>query len=121
MANIYEQQTANRRRTWLVMAMFICLLAILGAGFDFVLMGQGATYIPFATIFAILIGGGQAWWGLLSGDKSVLKSTAAVPVDECIANSSTDDDRLRYRQFDNIVEEMAIASGLPKPKPYVVP
>lgn len=121
MANIYQQQTANRRRTWMVMAMFVLLLAILGAGFDFILIGEGATYVPFATIFAVLIGGGQAWWGLLSGDKSVLKSTAATPVDECIANSKTDDERLRYRQFDNIVEEMAIASGLPKPKAYIVP
>jgi heat shock protein HtpX len=50
----------------------------------------------------------------------VLLSTAARPIEELQA-SATDDDRLKLRQLENIVDEMAIASGLPRPKVYVVP
>ena len=46
------------------------------------------------------------------GDKAVLESTHAVPVDP------TDP---KQRMLDNVVEEMAIAGGLPKPAIYVIP
>ncbi len=45
----------------------------------------------------------------------------AVPVDARLATVRTDDDRLRYQQFKNIVEEVAIAAGLPVPDSYVIP
>ena len=34
---------------------------------------------------------------------------------------TSDGDRLKLRQLDNVVEEMSIAAGLPKPNVYVVP
>lgn len=118
--NIYEQQAANRRRTWLVMAGFIAFLAILGAGFDLFIIGDGRFFAPVATSLAVAIGAGQSWWSLRHGDRAVLKSSSAVPIEDRLAQASSDDDRLRYRQFENIVEEMAIAAGLPKPKAYVI-
>jgi heat shock protein HtpX len=118
--NIYEQQAANRRRTWLVMAGFIAFLAVLGAGFDLFILGQGEFYVPVATSLAVAIGAGQSWWSLRNGDKAVLRSSSAIPLEERLAAAATDDDRLRYRQFENIVEEMAIAAGLPKPAAYVI-
>ena len=118
--NILEQQAANRRRTWLVMAAFIAVLALLGAGFDLFVVGQGQYYAPVTTSLAAAIGGAQAWWSLRNGDRAVLRSSAAVPVDERLAQAATEDDRLRYRQFENVVEEMAIAAGLPRPKAYVI-
>ncbi|HYN09479.1 MAG TPA: M48 family metalloprotease [Vicinamibacterales bacterium] len=118
--NIFEQQAANRRRTWLVMAVFIGFLAFLGAGFDLFILGQGEFYAPVATSLAVAIGAGQSWWSLRNGDKAVLRSSSAVPLEDRLASAATDDDRLRYRQFENIVEEMAIAAGLPKPAAYVI-
>jgi heat shock protein HtpX len=118
--NIYEQQAANRRRTWLVMAGFIAFLAVLGAGFDLFILGQGEFSVPVATTLAVAIGAGQSWWSLRNGDKAVLRSSSAIPLEERLAAAATDDDRLRYRQFENIVEEMAIAAGLPKPAAYVI-
>jgi heat shock protein HtpX len=118
--NILEQQAANRRRTWLVMAAFIAVLALLGAGFDLFVLGQGQYYAPVATSVAVAIGGAQSWWSLRNGDRAVLRSSAAVPVDERLAQAATEEDRLRYRQFENVVEEMAIAAGLPRPKAYVI-
>jgi len=64
-----------------------------------------------ATIAAIGVGALTAWLGYRNGDKLVLASCRAVPL------ALTD---LKARQLDNVVEEMAIASGLPKPRVYVV-
>ncbi|MEO8070899.1 MAG: M48 family metalloprotease [Acidobacteriota bacterium] len=119
--NLYEQQAANRRRTWVVMAAFIAFLAVLGAGFDFFLIGNGATFVPVATLGALAIGSGQAWWGLRHGDRSVLASAAAAPLTDRISTAANDGDRFLYRQLDNVVEEMAIAAGVPKPAAYVIP
>jgi heat shock protein HtpX len=118
--NILEQQAANRRRTWLVMAAFIAVLALLGAGFDLFVLGQGQYYAPVATSLAVAIGGAQSWWSLRNGDRAVLRSSAAVPVEERLGQAPTEEDRLRYRQFENVVEEMAIAAGLPRPRAYVI-
>jgi heat shock protein HtpX len=118
--NIYEQQAANRRRTWLVMAIFVGFLAILGAGVDLFIVGDGRFYAPIATTLAVAIGGGQSWWSLRNGDKAVLRSSSAVALEDRLAAATTDEARLRYRQFENVVEEMAIAAGLPKPAAYVI-
>jgi heat shock protein HtpX len=119
--NLYEQQTVNRRRTWLVMAVFIALLVGVGAGFDLFIAGGGRTFVPFGSILALAIGSGQAWWSLRFGDRAVLKSSAAAPLDTLLAQTTDEATRLRYTQLDNVVEEMAIAAGLPKPSIYVVP
>jgi heat shock protein HtpX len=117
--NIHEQQAHNRRRTWLVMAMFVGFLAFLGAGLDLFLF-RDDLFLPIGTTAALAIGAGQSWWSLQNGDRAVLRSSAAVLIGDRLAEAKTDDERLRYRQFENIVEEMAIASGLPKPKAYVI-
>jgi heat shock protein HtpX len=101
------------------MAMFVGFLAFLGAGLDLFIF-RDDVYMPIGTTMALAIGAGQAWWSLRNGDRAVLKSSAAVPVAARLELAKTDDDRLRYRQFQNIVEEMAIASGLPKPDAYVI-
>ncbi len=119
--NLLEQQAANRRRTWVVMAIFVALLALVGAGVDAFVMGNGGTFMPFATTAALAIGGGQSWWSLRFGDRSVLASAAAVPLATRLAEAASDDERLRYRQFQNIVEEMSIAAGIPVPQAYVIP
>ena len=51
----------------------------------------------------------------------MLLSTGAVPIDRALSAATTEDDALKLRQLDNVVEEMSIAAGLPKPKVYVVP
>lgn len=119
--NLLEQQAANRRRTLVVMATFIGFLLVVGAGVDLFVIGSGVAFVPLASPIALLLGGGQAWWSLRFGDRAVLRSSDAVPVETRIADASNLDDKLRYIQFQNIVEEMSIASGLPKPAAYVVP
>jgi heat shock protein HtpX len=119
--NLLEQQAANRRRTWLVMAAFIAIFIVIGLGVDFFIIGDAQVYVPMATIVALAIGGGRAWWSLKFGDRAVLGSADAQPVEDRIRQAATEDDRLRYRQFQNVVEEMAIAAGVPTPRAYVIP
>ena len=50
----------------------------------------------------------------------MLLATAAQPIEELEA-AATDADKLKYRQLENVVDEMTIAAGIPRPKVYVVP
>jgi heat shock protein HtpX len=50
----------------------------------------------------------------------VLAATSARPIEELKAGA-TDAERLELQQLDDVVDEMAIAAGVPRPKVYVVP
>ena len=111
--NLYDQQRRNKNRTWTILFGFVLFLAFLGMGADAFLYGSGVgPGIPVATLGALCLGGFSAWWALAGGDKAVLESAHAVPVD-------TRDPKQRV--LDNVVEEMAIAAGVPKPAVYVIP
>ena len=113
MTNLYEQQKRNLRRTWLILAGFILFLVFLGIGADAFLYGSGiGPGIPICTIGALLLGSFSAWWSLQGGDRAVLESAHAVPID--LSDP-------KQRALDNVVQEMAIAAGLPKPAVYLIP
>jgi heat shock protein HtpX len=112
--NIYEQQAHNKRVTFLVMLGFILFLGFIGFGFDYFYLGlfEDGIMLPVGTIVAVFFGTVMAMGSLQSGAKSVLQSTGAVPADP--ADPS-------HLQLINVVEEMSIASGMPKPQVFVVP
>jgi heat shock protein HtpX len=111
--NLYDQQKRNLRRTAGILAGFMVFVTLLGMGADMFLYGSGASPgLPVMTIGALLFGGGSALWSLRGGDRAVLDSTHARPLD--LSDP-------RQKTLDNVVEEMAIAAGLPKPAVYVVP
>jgi len=113
LTNLYDQQRRNLSNTRWFIAGFILLLVILGLGADGVLYGAGVTPgLPIATLGAVCLGGFSAWWSLHGGDQAVLESTHAVPLDPSDP---------RQRVLDNVVEEIAIAGGLPKPAVFVIP
>src|SRR5262249_48240911 len=56
----------------------------------------------------------------LAGGRPGLLATGATPVDQ-LAAAATADERLKLQQLTNVVEEMAIAAGIPVPRVYVVP
>ena len=118
--NLYEQQRSNRRKTWLVMLAFVAFFLILGAGFDAFYLGAGGGFVPVGSVIALGVGSASAAVSYFSGDRAVLAATAARPVEELEA-AATDPDKLKLRQLENVVDEMAIASGLPRPRVYVVP
>jgi len=101
------------------MAVFVAFLLSLGYGFDRYYFG-GEGLLPFGTVLAFGIGSSSAAASYFSGDRAVLTSAGAVPLDR-VLSAAAPEDALRFRQLDNVVEEMSLAAGLPKPKVFVVP
>jgi heat shock protein HtpX len=107
--NIYEQARNNRRATWIIVSLFIFFFLFIGLGFDFYYgVGPG---LPVFTIIALLIAIVSSYSGYQYGDKLILSSTRAQPLD---LNDP------KQRQWQNVVEEMSIAAGIPLPKTYII-
>jgi heat shock protein HtpX len=102
------------------MLVFVGFLLFLGYGFDRFYLGGGPAPFPFGSVFALGLGTVSAWSSYFAGDRAVLLSTGAVPVDQAMPEAA-EADRLKLRQLKNVVEEMSIAAGLPPPKVFVVP
>lgn len=88
--------------------LFVILFGVLGTGFDLFYTGIP----PLGTVLAIVIASISILGAYYHGDKLVLSSTGARPVNHT---------NLKEHQFHNIVEEVKIASGLPMPKVYIIP
>ena len=120
-ANLFAQQEANRRRSkWLIVG-FIIFFAWVGFGGDvaFGLLTADAEpgayrhVIPFIGIVTTLIAAGICWYAWRYGPERVLWATGAWEIIEPATPEQ--------KQLVNVVEEMAIASGLPKPRVWIVP
>jgi heat shock protein HtpX len=102
---VYEEIAQNRRRTVLLMlGAVVCLGAVgyaIGLYFD-----TGPTGLVIAAVLAL----GLALGSYFGGDRVVLASVRAKQV------TPEEEPRLH-----NVVEGLAIAAGVPKPKVYVVP
>jgi heat shock protein HtpX len=103
------------------MLVFLAFLLFLGYGFDRFYVGDGEFVFPVGTLTALGVGSVSAFSSYYSGDRAVLLSAGAVPIDRALSEETTEDSALKLRQLDNVVEEMSIAAGLPKPRVYVVP
>jgi len=120
-SNLFEQQRQNRRRSAFLVAVFILFFAWIGFGADGTLYLQSAGAepghyrhtFPFIGIAATLLGIGMTWFAWRGGARQVLSATGAWE----LVSPSTDAER----QLVNVVEEMAIASGLPRPRIWIVP
>jgi heat shock protein HtpX len=118
--NLFVQQEANRRRSRWLVAAFIAFFAWLGFGGDLILyLGADPTAadsyrhaFPWLGILMTALGGGLATYAWRTGAEKVLWATGARELTEP-ANP-------QERQLVNVVEEMAIASGLPRPAIYVI-
>jgi heat shock protein HtpX len=119
--NLFAQQKANRRRSAILVAIFVGFFAWVGFGGDlaFYLGTVDAPpnayhhAIPWFGIGTTLAGLGMAWFAFRRGPKQVLWSTGAW---QLLESSNPEE-----HQLVNVVEEMAIASGLPRPTIWVVP
>jgi len=101
--SFYEEQAANKRMTYALFAVFFVFLVVLGVLFSYIMDNY---FISIAFFFFALI------YMLVSyfySGRIVAAISGAKPADP-----------MRHKQFINVVEEMALASGMPVPKPYVI-
>lgn len=102
---MYEQVTQNKRRSALIIAGFVVFVSLVVLAFDLALGGGGivafAIALPVAGIAAFL-----SYW---KSDTVALAMSRAKPADP-----------ETYARLHNLVEGLCIASGLPKPRLYIV-
>lgn len=118
--NLFEQQASNRHRTWMIMGGFVAFLFVLGLGFDTFYLGALGGVVPVGSLLALSVGSISALTSYYFGDRAVLLSTGAQPIADAM-EAADEPGKLKLRQLENVVDEMTIASGLPRPAVYIVP
>ena len=103
---MHEQIAANKRKTVLLFVAAIAFTALIGYAIGFLFFQGGVVGVVLATVLAVALSLGSYF----AGDRIVLASTGAREV------TAEQEPRLH-----NIVEGIAIAAGVPKPRVYVVP
>lgn len=101
---MYDQVTSNKRRSWLLVAGFVLFVALVAVVFAY-LIGGG----PIGFLVALLIAGATSAAAYWKSDAVALRVSRAKP-------APVGD----YARYHNIVEGLCIASGLPKPRLYVI-
>lgn len=122
--NLFEQQAANRRKSWWMVVGFLAFFLWLGLGGDLALwlwtrdmaaVGEPVYRHQFPWVGLVL---GLAAFVLTmdvlrNGGRRVVKQVGGDPL--------TDPQTDAERQLLNVVQEMSIASGVPMPSVYIVP
>ena len=101
---MYDEIAANKRNSWLLVAAVTAVLVVLG----FLLgeyWGNGYVGVGFAVVIAVM----ASLSAYYNGDKMVLSMSRARRIE-----------RKDHPQLSNVVEELAIAGGLPMPAIYII-
>jgi heat shock protein HtpX len=101
---MFELIRANKRRSVALIAGFVVVLCLVGAAFGLVI-GNGL----IGTIVALVFSAGMAFVSYWKADAIALAVSRAHPADP-----------VEYQRLHNLVEGLCIASGLPKPRVYIV-
>jgi len=101
---MYEQIASNKRKSFFLILFFLCLIFLLAWIF-----GELTNWGPYGLIIAALIAIAMTFGGYYSSDKIVLAISRAKPVE-----------KKDYPYLYNVVEGLAIAAGLPKPRCYII-
>lgn len=103
MATLYTHKDENIAKTWVLMAVFFSLVIAIGWAVSLYYNSTAILYVAVA--FAVIMNITSYWFS----DKIVTATAGAKPADEN-----------EYRDLHNIVENLAITAGLPKPKIYII-
>ena len=109
---LLDEIARNKRRSVIVIGLFVVVWLGIGALGGLIFGGssgsRGSAIVSGIVIFGFLAACGTAF-SLLSGTRMVLAVSGAHPADP-----------QQYAQLHNIVEEIALAAGMPKPAVYVI-
>lgn len=101
---MYEQITRNKWKSFFLILFFLCLIFALGWIF-----GELTGWGPQGLIIAVIIAVAMTFGSYYASDKIVLAISKAKPVE-----------KKDYPYLYNVVEGLAIAAGLPKPRCYII-
>jgi heat shock protein HtpX len=101
---MYDQVASNKRRSWLLIAGFALFVGLVAVAFAY-LIGGG----PVGFVIALAVAGTTSALAYWRSDAVALRMSRAHPADV-----------EAYPRYHNIVEGLCIASGLPRPRLYVI-
>lgn len=101
--NFYTHQSENVAKTWALMGAFLIIVIIIGWAASYYF--QSPLILAAAVVFALLTN----IWSYWNSDRVAIALSHAVPADE-----------IAFRELHNVVENLAITAGLPKPRVYVI-
>jgi len=101
---MYEQITRNKWKSFFLILFFLCLIFALTWAF-----GELTGWGPQGFVIAVIIAVAMTFGSYYASDKIVLAISRAKPVT-----------KEEYPYLYNVVEGLAIAAGLPKPRCYVI-
>lgn len=104
MPNLYNYQSANIRRTWLLFVVFFVVIGGIGWAFSYVY--GDPSFMLFALIFCVVYSAISYWFSA----GIALALARATPIEK-------KDNPALY----NLVENLCITAGLPVPKIYITP
>ena len=102
--DLLSQVAANRRRTIYLMAGFTLFVTAVAAVFSLA-VAAGPVVIPIALVIALIM----VWSGYFYSDRLAIAAARGREADPD-----------QYRQLHNVVEELCLGAGLPKPRIYIV-
>lgn len=115
---MYEQISANKWRSGLLMAFFIAFVVALGYVIGLAWGGTSNPGYAYAGLaVAAVIALVMSLVSYYRSDRVALRVSGAQPVDVYLSDPNWRPLALR---FDNAVEGLAIAAGLPKPAAYII-
>ncbi|HEY8170351.1 MAG TPA: M48 family metallopeptidase [Candidatus Limnocylindria bacterium] len=105
----YREIARNRRRSWILVAIVVITLGLLGGVIGYA-TGFGWGGVVLALVVATFMSVGSFY----AGDALVMATSGAREID--LTKTPPD----RFQQVVNIVEEMRLAGGLPRPRVWVI-
>jgi heat shock protein HtpX len=105
----YREIARNRSRSWVLVVVVILVLGLLGGAIGYA-TGFGWGGVVLAVVVATLMSLGS-WF---AGDALVMATSGAREIDSAKAPPE------QYQQFVNVVEEMRLAGGLPRPRMWII-
>ena len=104
----YREIARNRRRSWVLVAVVIVVLGLLGGA-----IGYASGFGWGGVVMALVVGTAMSVGSFFAGDALVMATSGAREVDRLKPPD-------RYQQLLNVVEEMRLAGGLPPPRVWVI-
>lgn len=102
-SNLYTHKDQNIAKTWVLMSLFFFIVIALGWAVSFYL--ESPIILVIATLFAVVMNVGSYWYS----HKLVVAMAGARPAPEH-----------EFSDLHNIVENLSITAGLPKPAVYII-